>query len=181
MKKYYIQYLPHWVLTDLQPAFYDSESGTVLQQMSRLYPKIQELIKTYNDFVTDVNRYIQEFEEGIIKDFDCFQNCIIKTMNDYIQTIDMKINLQDTKIANKIDEIDNKINEQDNQIANKFDEQDEVIQNAVDYMKTNLVQTVNDLFSQALQNGDIVASLHIDYTPSTESLVLSIVAESEGE
>lgn len=153
MKKYQIQFLPHWVLTDLQPAFYDSESGTVLQQMSRLYPKIQELIKTYNDFVTEVNRYITEFEEGIIKDFNCFQNCIIKTMNDYIESIDTKINLQDNTIAE-----------------------------AVDYMKTNLIATVTTLFNNAIQNGDIVASLQEDYNSETESLNLSIVAtESEGE
>ncbi len=175
MKKYQIQFLPHWVLTDLQPAFYDSESGTVLQQMSRLYPKIQELIKTYNDFVTEVNRYITEFEEGIIKDFNCFQNCIIKTMNDYIESIDTKINLQDKTIAEAIAR-------QDQSIANKFAEQDEVIAEAVDYMKTNLIQTVNNLFREALQNGDITATLYEDYNSTTESLTLSIVAEeSEGE
>lgn len=152
MKNYHIRPLPFWVLTDLQPAFYDSESGTVLQQLSRIYPKIQEVIDRYNDFVREVNRYINEFENGIIKDFNCFKNCVIKTMNDYIESIDMKINLQDMNI-----------------------------QNAIDYMKDNLTQTITNLFNEALTNGDIVASLNIDYTSNTESLVLSIVAESEGE
>ena len=152
MKNYHIRPLPFWVLTDLQPAFYDSESGTVLQQLSRIYPKIQEVINSYNDFVREVNRYIDEFENGIIADFNCFKNCIIKTMNDYIESIDTKINLQDMDI-----------------------------QNAIDYMKDNLTQTITNLFNEALTNGDIVASLNIDYTSNTESLVLSIVAESEGE
>ena len=152
MKNYHIRPLPFWVLTDLQPAFYDSESGTVLQQLSRMYPKIQEVINSYNDFVRKVNRYIDEFENGIITDFNCFKNCIIKTMNDYIESIDTKINLQDMDI-----------------------------QNAIDYMKDNLTQTISNLFNEALTNGDIVASLNIDYTSNTESLVLSIVAESEGE
>lgn len=152
MKNYHIRPLPFWVLTDLQPAFYDSESGTVLQQLSRIYPKIQEVINSYNDFVREINRYIDEFENGIIADFECFKNCIIKTMNDYIESIDTKINLQDMDI-----------------------------QNAIDYMKDNLTQTITNLFNEALTNGDIVASLNIDYTSNTESLVLSIVAESEGE
>ena len=152
MNKYHIRPLPYWVLTDLQPAFYESESGTVLQQLSRIYPKIQEVINSYNDFVREVNRYIDEFENGIIADFNCFKNCIIKTMNDYIESIDTKINLQDMDI-----------------------------QNAIDYMKDNLTQTITNLFNEALTNGDIVASLNIDYTSNTESLVLSIVAESEGE
>ena len=152
MKNYHIRPLPFWVLTDLQPAFYDSESGTVLQQLSRIYPKIQEVIDSYNNFVREVNRYINEFENGIIKDFNCFKNCIIKTMNDYIESIDMKINLQDMNI-----------------------------QNAIDYMKDNLTHTITNLSDEALTNGDIVASLNINYTSNTESLVLSIVAESEGE
>lgn len=147
MLKYHIRPLPFWVLTDLQPAFYDSESGTVLQQMSRLYPKIQEIIKGYNDYVREVNRYIDEFETGIIKDFECFKNCIIKTMNDYIETIDTKINMQDMNI-----------------------------QNAIDYMKTNIETTVANIINQAIANGDLVVGLSYDST--TESL--NIVTE-EGE
>lgn len=126
MNKYHIRPLPYWVLTDLQPAFYESESGTVLQQLSRIYPKIQEVIDRYNDFVREVNRYNDEFENGIIKDFECFKNCIIKTMNDYIESIDMKINLQD-----------------------------ENIKNAIDYMKDNIVATTTNVINQAIENGDL--------------------------
>lgn len=150
MKKYCLKHLPHWVLTDTLPAFYDCESATAIQQTAKLYGKIQELITIYNDFVRDINRYITEFEDGIIKDFNCFQNCVIKTMNDYIQSIDTKIELQDNKI-----------------------------QEAIDYMKNNLVSTVTTLFNQAVQNGDIRATLLETYDSDDESLVLSIVA-SEG-
>lgn len=174
MRRYHVRPLPNWVLTNIQSAFYDSESGTILQQMARVYSKIEELINTYNDFVREINRYIDEFEDGIIKDFECFKNCIIKTMNDYIETIDMKINLQDLKISEAIER-------QDKSIQDKFDSQDEVIQNAVDYMKDNLVTTLTTLFNEALENGDIEVNLATNYTEETESLVLSIVAESEGE
>ena len=148
MNNFYIKHLPHWVLTDLQPAFYDVESGTSLQQTAKMYGKVQELIDLYNEFVTKVNKYIKDFEDGIIADFEEFRNCIIKVMNDYIETIDTKINLQDTKI-----------------------------QDAIDYMKDNLISTVTDLFNQALLNGDIRASLVETYDPLTEELTLSIVAE----
>lgn len=161
MKKYCLKHLPHWVLTDTLPAFYDCESATAIQQTAKLYGKIQELITIYNDFVRDINRYITEFEDGIIKDFNCFQNCVIKTMNDYIESIDTKINLQDLNIANK------------------FDEQDQIIADAVNYMKENLVSTVTTLFNNAVRNGDITATLLETYDSDDESLVLSIVA-SEG-
>lgn len=151
MKKYCLRHLPHWVLTDTLPAFYDCESATAIQQTAKLYGKIQELITIYNDFVRDVNRYITEFEDGIIKDFNCFQNCVIKTMNDYIESIDTKIELQDNKI-----------------------------QEAIDYIKNNLVSTVTTLFNQAVQNGDIRATLLETYDSDNESLVFSIVA-SEGD
>lgn len=147
MKNYHIRPLPFWVLTDLQPAFYDSESGTVLQQLSRIYPKIQEVIDKYNDFVREVNRYIDEFENGIIKDFNCFKNCVIKTMNDYIESIDMKINLQDMDI-----------------------------QNAIDYMKNNIVETTTNVVNQAIQNGDI--NISITYDSPSEGLSI-IVTEGD--
>ena len=148
MNNFYIKHLPHWVLTDLQPAFYDVESGTSLQQTAKMYGKMQELIDLYNEFVTKVNKYIKDFEDGIIEDFEEFRNCIIKVMNEYIETIDTKINLQDTKIND-----------------------------AIEYMKDNLVSTVTDLFNQALQNGDISATLSESYDPTTEELTLSIQAE----
>lgn len=163
MKKYCLKHLPHWVLTDPQPAFYDCESATAVQQTAKIYAKIQELITLYNEFTNEVNRYITEFEEGIIKDFNCFQNCIIKTMNDYIETIDMKINLQDNKIEESIDN------------------QNAIIQNAVNYMKENLVSTVTTLFNNAVHNGDITANLLEAYDSDDESLVLSIVASEESD
>lgn len=153
MKKYCLKHLPHWVLTDTLPAFYDCESATAIQQTARLYGKIQELITIYNEFTREINRYITDFEEGIIKDFNCFQNCVIKTMDDYIQTIDMKINLQDKNI-----------------------------EEAIEYMKDNLVSTITNLFNQAIQSGNIKASLLETYNPDDESLVFSIVAnEGSGD
>ena len=100
--------LPHWVLTNYQSAFYDSESGTVLQALARIYPKVEEIITDYNDYVKQLDSYITDFANGLIKDFDCFKNCIIKTMTDYIETIDTKMSVQDTFIADKFNEITNR-------------------------------------------------------------------------
>lgn len=152
MNNFYIKHLPHWVLTDLQPAFYDVESGTTLQQTAKIYGKMQELIDLYNEFVTKVNKYIKDFEDGIITDFEEFRNCIIKVMNDYIETIDTKINLQDTKINN-----------------------------AIEYMKDNIVSTSTELFNQALQDGDITANLGVNYNPDTEELTFSIIGGDDNE
>ena len=170
MNNFYIKHLPHWVLTDLQPAFYDVESGTTLQQTARMYAKIQDLIDIYNEFVTKINRYITDFENGIIEDFECFKNCIIKTMNDYIETIDMKINIQDTTIADSIER-------QDQAIENKFNEQDQNIENAINYMKDNIVATTTNIINQAIANGDL--NVGFEYNPSDEALDFIVTREGD--
>lgn len=171
MNDFYIKHLPHWVLTDLQPAFYDVESGTTIQQTARMYSKMEELIDIYNEFVTKINRYITDFESGIIEDFEEFKNCIIKTMNDYIETIDMKINIQDTTIADSIER-------QDKAIEDKFDEQDENINNAINYMKDNIVETTRTVINEGIENGSITVALN--YTSATESLEI-VVTEGDDQ
>lgn len=170
MKNGRIVPLPHWVLTNYQSAFYDSESGTVLQALARIYPKIEELITDYNDYVKQLDSYITDFTNGIIKDFDCFKNCIIKTMTDYIQTIDTKMSVQDSFIADKF-------NEQDTLIGNKFNEQDENIENAINYMKDNIIQTATNIINQAIENGDL--NVGFEYNPTNESLNFIVTREGD--
>lgn len=162
--------LPHWVLTNYQSAFYDSESGTILQAMARIYPKIEDLINDYNTYVKQIDNIINEFQTGIIEDFECFKNCIIKTMTEYIESIDTKMSVQDSVIADKFNEIDETI-------ANKFDEQDTKIDNAIQYMKDNIVATATSIINQAIENGDL--NVGIEYNPTDESLNFIITREGD--
>lgn len=143
-----IKPLPYWVVPDSFPAFYETEGATAIQMVAKLYGKVQEMIEDYNHFVDQINAAIQEFETSTNQTIEDFKNCITQIMNDYIETIDTKINLQDDKI-----------------------------QDAIDYMKNNIVATTNEIFNQALQNGDITASLNVEYDSTTEELTFSIVAE----
>lgn len=143
-----IDLLPVWTLTNLQPAFYDSESGTALQQEARVYAKMQELIKDYNSFITKINIYIKDFEKGIIKTFDEFRNCIIKTMNDYIASCDMRINNQDIKIAD-----------------------------AINYMKDNIVQTATNVINQAIENGDLNVAITYDEPTEALNIIVTRESE----
>ena len=162
--------LPHWVLSNYQSAFYDSESGTVLQALARIYPKIEELINDYNEYCKRIDNIINEFQDGMIQDFECFKNCIITTMTEYIQTIDTKMSVQDTFIADKFNEIDETL-------ANKFSEQDEKIENAIEYMKENIVQTATNIINQAIENGDL--NVGFEYNPTNESLDFIVTREGD--
>lgn len=71
MNKIFVPFLPPWVETGLQPAFYDKESGTVLQQTARMYNKVNCLIRNFNQLSKEtketVDEYVAKFTE--LKDF----------------------------------------------------------------------------------------------------------------
>lgn len=58
-----INFLPPWVETNCQPAFYDLESGTCLQQTARMYAKVNQLIRNFNELSDEVKDYINQFVE----------------------------------------------------------------------------------------------------------------------
>lgn len=142
-----IKPLPHWVLTNEYPAFYDTESVTAIEMVAKLYGSMEELITDYNHFVDEINSTIQDFEDGLIGDFNDFKDLINQTVADFIALVDDKI-----------------------------DAQDEVIADAVQYMKDNIQETASELFNEFLQTGQIYVSLATDYDENDESLILGIDA-----
>ena len=61
--KNFINFLPPWVETNIQPAFYDKESGSVLQQTARMYAKVNQLVRCFNELSKEVQEYITKFIE----------------------------------------------------------------------------------------------------------------------
>lgn len=90
MNKLFVPFLPPWVETGLQPAFYDKESGTVLQQTARMYNKVNCLIRNFNQLSKEtketVEEYIEKFTE--LKDF----------VDNYFDNLDVQ-----EEINNKLD------------------------------------------------------------------------------
>lgn len=74
MENIFVEFLPPWVETGLQPAFYDKESGTVLQQTARMYAKVNELVATVNNQNTTIEDYITKFNELHDYVYDYFDN-----------------------------------------------------------------------------------------------------------
>lgn len=68
MENIFIEFLPPWVETGLQPAFYDKESGTILQQVSRMYSKTNALIKQTNELTkafSDLRDYVYDYFDNL--------------------------------------------------------------------------------------------------------------------
>ena len=83
-----INFLPPWVETTLQPAFYDKESGTVLQQTARMYAKVNQLVRNVNEQNEAIELYIAKFIE--LSDY----------VHDYFDNLDVQ-----EEINNKLDDM----------------------------------------------------------------------------
>lgn len=121
-----INQLPHWIVADTLPAFYETEGATAIQMVAKLYNQVNDLITAYNSLI---DTYTQ-FENDV--------NDELADMND-----DM------SQMRTDIDE-------------------------AIDYMKTHLVETLTQLFQQAIDDGLIQVGLITDYDETDESLDLSV-------
>lgn len=101
MQNIFIDILPPWVETGLQPAFYDLESGTVLQQTARMYAKVRELTKAFNDFSEAVTNEVNTFETNVtntVNDYIQRFNELYTYVHDYFDNLDVQ-----EEINNKID------------------------------------------------------------------------------
>lgn len=147
-----IKPLPHWVLTNDYPAFYDTESVTAIEMVAKLYGSMEELITDYNHFIDNIEELDREFEEGLIEDFNDFKDQIQALLDGYIALVN-----------------------------NKIEDQDQDIADAISYMKTNLIQTAETLFAEYLETGKIYVSLAEDYDSTNESLTLGISAVASEE
>ena len=61
--KNFINFLPKWVETNIQPAFYDKQSGTCIQQTARMYAKVNQLVRIANEQYETIASYIQQFTD----------------------------------------------------------------------------------------------------------------------
>ena len=96
MENIFVEFLPPWVETGMQPAFYDKESGTVLQQTARMYARVNMLIRMFNRlskntkeeverFEGVVNDEIETFEHDVNEEIETFERDVNTTVDDYIE------------------------------------------------------------------------------------------------
>ena len=101
MNKIFAPFLPPWVETGLQPAFYDMESGTVLQQTARMYAKVQQLTRLFNEFSEDVSNEVNNFEHDINETVQEYIDKFVELkdfVDDYFDNLDVQ-----EEINNKLD------------------------------------------------------------------------------
>ena len=140
-----IKKLPHWVLVDKFPAFYDSESVSVVQQTARIYGKMNELVESYNKFIDLINEEIGNYQDGVTKDIETFKNNITKIITDYMYKIDTRIAHQDRAIAEVYDKFKNQMREKVDELFQEMQDAGEletIIENSVSEFIENLKSTL---------------------------------------
>jgi hypothetical protein len=85
MENIFVEFLPPWVETGLQPAFYDKESGTVLQQTARMYARVNMLIRMFNKLSRNTKTEVERFEEVVDTRVTNFENSVNETVANYIE------------------------------------------------------------------------------------------------
>ena len=92
MENIFVEFLPPWVETGIQPAFYDKESGSVLQQTARMYARVNMLIRMFNK----LSKETKETVEHYIDEFNTLYNYV----HDYFDNLDVQ-----EEINNKLDQM----------------------------------------------------------------------------
>mgnify|MGYP002523091503 CR=1 FL=1 len=103
MNKIFAPFLPPWAETGLQPAFYDVESGTVLQQTARMYNKVNQLTRLFNEFSEATSEEVNAFEREVndtVDDYIEKFNALKDYVEDYFENLDVQ-----EEINNKLDEM----------------------------------------------------------------------------
>jgi len=132
-----MQLLPHWRLTDPHPAFYDTESGSAIEQTAKVYAAMNELIKEYNAFVDSINTKITEYTAAEADDKELWRKSIRQEFQDFIDIVDLKVR----------------------EIDNEFNRQKEYFDETVEKTVENVKYQMREFVAEMKQTGELAEIL----------------------
>lgn len=138
-----IPLLPRWNLHANRPTFYDTDAVTMLELASRLHGSMNELIADYNKFTEELEKKFTEFIDSENKDEETFRTALRQEFQDFIDTVDLKMR-----------------------------DQDRAIENAKNYLTTNLKDSIRDSIINIFETGGV--ELSTIYDPETKNLSIGV-------
>lgn len=84
-----IEKLPKWVVPTSSPFFDDSESGTGIEMVGRIYKKINEIVDNYNEFIKNVTEGNDEFKNEVREASRVFAVALRQEFQDFIDTVSL--------------------------------------------------------------------------------------------
>lgn len=193
-----INNLPNWCIPDSSPAFYDTDSKSVLDQTAKLYGIIKKLVADYNDYAKELDTGMDDLESEVKKLQTELEERITKLIHDYIRMLDDKVKNQDLVIEENITYIKNNIGAEVVRIINEMKENGElesIIGDSLDGLSTKIneletnITTINDSLSELSSNisqnaNDIdvleekINEIGYVYDSENESLIINLGGES---
>ena len=87
----FIDFLPNWIMTDAQPMANDTESATGIEMVAKVYGKTNEIVKTVNKFIADMETHIAEFETSTEANFEDFKTALRQEFQDFINIVELEM------------------------------------------------------------------------------------------
>lgn len=165
-----VELLPKLFLHGTQPTFYDGDAVTMLELASRLHGKMNELIINYDEFVTNANTLIEGFINSANQDREVFETELRQEFQDFIDKVDLAVNLMNSSYASFKTEVGNEINEINTGLKNvnanneRFKAQ---VNEDMNGFKADITGFINRIF------------LDENYNPNTESLDINLALAEE--
>lgn len=145
-----IKKLPHWVLSNPSPSFYETEGGTVIEQTAIMYNKMNELIESYNKMADELNVKIEEYVTNREEDQEAFEIAINQIIHDFTTLVETELKDQDAQIKN-----------------------------AVDYLVNNLEQSMSEVLMQLVESGRITIKLQYNENSESLEIVGATLGGAE--
>lgn len=182
--------LPHWILTNKFPAFYDSESATAIEQTAKVYGAMNELIESYNKFVDTFNETNEAFQNEVAEETQLFASGLRQEFQDFIDVVGLKMldaenfmknNLQesaDKYLGEIVDDLHNDMDtfEQDRiRFQEGFDSQNAAIKTQNSVLSGAIGTMNNRLDTQDSIINDAVAYMQTNLEASVNAAIETLI------
>ena len=139
--------LPHWVVADRFPAFFESESATAIEMVAKLYDVVKSIPEDYNTNIDILMTELQNWEGDQTEAFNCFKSKIVEMLNDFITAQNIAFDKQNLEIAK-----------------------------AKEYMTTHIHETANAIIQQMMTEGILTLNIeYVDDTEALSLNIVSDV------
>ncbi len=180
--------LPHWVLPNRNPAFYDSESATAIEQTAKVYAAMNELIDNYNAFVDSVTSANETFQAELTGETNTFAVGLRQEFQDFIDIVELQVNAAESFMRENLQQsadiyltdITNQLHYDMNSFAEdraKFQQEFEQQNAAIKTQNTVLSNTINTL-NQRLADQDGVLADAVNYMKTNLATTIDNAVET---
>lgn len=96
--------LPEWVMTNKFPSVYDTESGTAIEMVAKVYGAMQGIIEEHNKIAEETEKQIEAFENDTTANVEQFKKNMTSLMAAHIKSVEGTLDILMKQSADMINE-----------------------------------------------------------------------------